>query len=180
MDKLQRELNIEEEKCKLVFTMPRVVSNTKVRAFQYKLLYNLIPTNSYLKKIKKSDTDKCNWCDKLDDIAHYFVLCTALIPFWNSFTMWCQDMLNEDIKFTVVDILVGILEKPEKNDILNACILLAKWHIYKSKLDAKDPFFYKYLCQLKYYIITEQNIALKNNKLEEHSKKWQLVEEHLT
>ena len=101
MDKLQRELNIEEDKCKLVFTMPRVVSNTKIRAFQYKLLYNLIPTNLYLKKIKKNNTDKCNWCQKLDDTAHYFVLCPALVPFWSSFTKWCQDMLNEDINFTI-------------------------------------------------------------------------------
>jgi hypothetical protein len=53
MDKLQRELGVVEEKCKLVFTMPRVVTNTKIRAFQYKLLYNLTPTNLYLTKIKK-------------------------------------------------------------------------------------------------------------------------------
>jgi hypothetical protein len=34
VDKLQRELGVEEEKCKMVFTMPRVVTNTKIRAFQ--------------------------------------------------------------------------------------------------------------------------------------------------
>ena len=50
-NKLIRELGIQEEKCKNVFTMPRVVSNTKIRAFQFKLLYNLIPCNLYLKRI---------------------------------------------------------------------------------------------------------------------------------
>ena len=51
--KLQREFNLDDEKCKMVFKMPRVITNTKIRAFQYKMLYNLTPTNLYLKKIKK-------------------------------------------------------------------------------------------------------------------------------
>jgi hypothetical protein len=180
IDKLQRELNIEEEKCKLVFTMSRVVRNTKIQAFQFKLLYNLIPTNQYLKRITRSDTDICPWCTKTDDIAHYFVRCTALIPFWNSFTNWCQGMLEEEINFTVEDIIVGILTNNEKYDTINACILMAKWHIYKCKLDHSDAFFYKYLCELKYHINIEKSIALKNNKLVEYVSKWQIVENQLT
>jgi exonuclease III len=180
MDKLQRELNIEEEKCNLVFTMSRVIRNTKIQAFQFKLLYNLIPTNQYLKRITRSDTDICHWCNKTDDIAHYFILCTALVPFWNSFTNWCQDMMEEEINFTVVDIIVGILTNTEKYDTINACILMAKWHIYKCKLDHSDACFYKYLCELKYNINIEKSIALKNNKLTEYVSKWQIVENQLT
>jgi hypothetical protein len=89
-------------------------------------------------------------------------------------------MLNEDINFTVEDILVGILVNNEKYDTLNACILIAKWHIYKSKLNQTDAFFYKYLCELKYYVNTEKAIDLKNNKLHEYTLKWQKVEDQLT
>jgi hypothetical protein len=180
VDKLQRELNVEEDKCKLVFTMPRVVSNTKIRTFQFKLLYNLIPTNLYLKRIQKSDTDICRWCTKTDDTAHYFVLCAALDPFWTSFTGWWQGLLGENIRFTVNDILIGILTKNTKYNIINACILLAKWHIYKSKLNESDAFFYKYLCELKYYLNIEKTIAIKNNKLEQFNLHWQVVEDYLT
>jgi hypothetical protein len=35
-----------------IFTIPMVIRDTKIRAFQYKLLYNLIPCNQYLKQIK--------------------------------------------------------------------------------------------------------------------------------
>jgi hypothetical protein len=180
MEKLQRELNVEEEKCKLVFTMPRVVSNTKIRTFQFKLLYNLIPTNLYLKRIQRSETDKCRWCTKIDDTAHYFVLCVALEPFWHSFTLWCQGYLKEDIKFTIEDILIGILINKTKYDTINACILLAKWHIYKSKLNESEAFFYKYLCELKYYLHIEKTIAAKNNKLDVYNLKWSIVEDYLT
>jgi hypothetical protein len=124
--------------------------------------------------------DICRWCTKLDDEAHYFGLCPALESFWNSFTGWCQGFLNEDIKFTIEDILVGILINNTKYNTINACILLAKWHIYKSKLNETDAFFYKFLCELKYYLHIERIIAVKNNKLEEHNLKWHMVEDHLT
>jgi hypothetical protein len=180
IDKLQRELGVEEEKCKLVFTMPRVVTNTKIRTFQYKLLYNLIPCNLYLNRIKKSDTDKCNWCPKIDDTSHYFVTCVELVPFWNSFTKWCQGWLNEEINFTVKDVLIGILNNNIKYETINACILIAKWHIFKDKLNNSNTFFYKYLCELKYYINIEKTIAIKNNKYHKYNEKWQKIEEYLT
>jgi hypothetical protein len=160
--------------------MPRVVSNTKIRAFQYKLLYNLIPTNSYFKKIQKSETDQCNWREETDDTAHYFVRCRHLIPFWNSFTIWCQNLLEEDIRFTVEEVLVGVLEKDTKYNVINAVLLIAKWRIYKDKLNNSDTFFYKFLCELKYYINIEKTIALKNNKLINYNNMWSKVEEQIT
>jgi hypothetical protein len=180
INKLQRELKLTENECKIVFTMPRVVYNTKIRAFQYKLLYNLIPCNLYLKQIKRSDTDKCSWCDETDSTAHYFASCKLLTPFWNSFAKWWQSLLQEEINITVEDVLVGILNKTIKYETINACILLAKWHIYKNKLNQTDTFFYRYLCELKSYINIEKSIALKNNKLTNYNLKWHAVEEHLT
>ena len=160
--------------------MPRVVTNTKIRAFQYKLLYNLTPSNLYLKRIKKSDSDKCNWCLEIDDTAHYFASCKELIPFWNSFTKWCQGWLDEEINFTVKDVLIGILINNTKYETINACILIAKWHIYKDKLNNSNSFFYKYLCELKYYINIEKTIALKNKKLHKYIEKWQKIEDYMT
>jgi hypothetical protein len=116
----------------------------------------------------------------MDDTAHYFVSCPNLTPFWSSFTQWCQGMLEEKINFTVEDVLLGILETGIRVDTLNACILIAKWHIYKNKLNQEDTFFYIYLCELKSYINTEKNIALKNNKLSQYTHMWQPVEEYLT
>jgi hypothetical protein len=178
--KLQRELGLTEANCKKVFTMPRVVSNTKIRAFQYKLLYNLIPCNLYLKQIKRSDTDKCNWCKETDDTIHYFVRCSYLTPFWNSLTTWCQNLLEEDINFTWEDVLVGILDKDTKYYAINAILMLAKWRIFKDKLNSSDTFFYKFLCELKYYINIEKTIAIKNNKLTPYNNMWSKVEEQLT
>ena len=89
-------------------------------------------------------------------------------------------MLEEEINFTIEDVLLGILEIGTGVDTLNACILIAKWHIYKNKLNHEDTFFYRYLCELRSYINIEKNIALKNNKLQQYIHRWQLVEDYLT
>ena len=93
--KLEQELKIKEEEWQIIFKIPTTIQNTKIRAFQYKLLFNLLPCNLYLNRIKKSDTNKCNKCQKLDDTPHYLFECTQVVPFWNNFMNWWNAMAGE-------------------------------------------------------------------------------------
>ena len=74
---------------------------------------------------------------------------------------------------TIEDIIVGFTDIENDSNCLNACLLLAKWHIYKNKLNQSDTFFYRFLCELKYFINVEKIIAAKNNRLQEYTKMWQ-------
>ena len=67
---------IHEDDWKLVFKYYAEIKDTKLKAFQFKILNNIIPCNSYLKKIGKSDTDKCPGCNEIEDLVHYFIGCT--------------------------------------------------------------------------------------------------------
>jgi hypothetical protein len=174
------ELQLSEEQWKEIFTMPSILRDTKIKTFQYKLLFNLVPCNLYLKRIKRNDTDKCDLCQKLDDIPHYLVECEQANNFWNSFTRWWNNSTNSNIKLDRKDILAGVLGNKYKNNLLNACILLGKWHIYKTKLHQADIFFYRFLCDLKYYLMIEKTIALKNNNISKYSVLWQEIEDQLT
>jgi hypothetical protein len=93
-------------------------------------------------------------------------------------------MSNETLTITLENILVGFIQnqenKHENIETLNACMLLAKWHIYKQKLNQSEIFFYKFLCELKYFIKTEKIIALRNNKLENYINTWHLIEQYIT
>jgi hypothetical protein len=88
---MERTLDITEDQWKEIFMVSKQVQDTKIRTFQYKILYNLIPCNLYLKRIQRSDTDKCFICNKLDDIIHYMYECPEVNAFWNSFQNWWQD-----------------------------------------------------------------------------------------
>jgi hypothetical protein len=67
-DHMQTEFEIESDKWEEIFMLSKVIQDTKIRTFQYKILFSFIPCNLYLKHIKRSDTDKCFKCNNLDDI----------------------------------------------------------------------------------------------------------------
>jgi hypothetical protein len=180
IEKYKKQLGIEEKKWKTIFTIPRVLRDTKIKAFQYKLLYKLTPCNYYLKQIKKSDTDICNWCTKVDDSIHYFAECQKLNTFWSNFAKWFANATNTQVSITLEDIIVGVTNLKKESDCLNACLILAKWHIYKNKLNQTEIFFYRFLCDMKYYITVEKSIAANNNRLEQFNEMWQKIENYIT
>jgi hypothetical protein len=77
-------------------------------------------------------------------------------------------------------IILGIYKNRTKNEQLNACIILAKWHIYKNKLNQEKIFFYKFLCELKYFLMIEHTIALRNDKIGTYETTWQKIADNLT
>jgi hypothetical protein len=182
LDNLLRETGVDNKNKGQIFIINKAVRDTRIKTFQYKILYNLVPCNHYLKRINKSDTHFCNYCNNnsIDDLNHYLYECDLIKPFWNSFQNWWRNVTNEHITLSATKIKVGILGNYTKNETLNACIIMAKWHIYKNKLNESHIFFYRFLCDLKYYLIIEKNIYLKQGKLHIYTAKWQTIEDYIT
>jgi hypothetical protein len=86
-------------------------------------------------------------------------------------------MTNETITIDLPTAMMGI--KHMKKDDLNACLLLARWYIHTDKLNLQQPFLYKYLCSLKYKIMIEKTICLRNNNLTGFNKLWGEIETYL-
>ena len=178
-DKWVQLFNLDTDTWEGVFEIAKVIRDTKIRTFQYKLLFNIIPCNLYLFKIGRSDSFKCHSCDKLDDITHYFYGCEETKIFWNSFKNWWNNMTNENITITMQSAVVGIINQGARHERLNACLQLARWYIYTEKLNLKDTFLYRFLCLLKYKINIEKIICQKNNQISKFNKLWQEIEEYL-
>jgi hypothetical protein len=173
-------LKISQDQWKEAFTISSNIRDTKIKTFQYKLLFNLLPCNLYLNRIQRSDTDQCDTCHILDDPTHYMVECEPVKIFWNSFKMWWNGWNETDITLNKQQILIGVHGSKIKNRTLNACILLAKWHIYKTKLNLSTVSFYKFLCELKYYLVIEKTIALRNDNFKKYNETWLTIENQLT
>jgi hypothetical protein len=178
--KMKMELGIAEQEWEDIFVIPSCITLTKIRAFQYKLLFGLLPCNLYLKRIKRSDTDRCMDCNEIDDTAHYLFECPRVVPFWNNFMDWWNAMTNSVIYLDKRSALTGFVGPQDIFQTLNACLLLAKWHVYKRNLDESEVFFHNYLCELKYNLDSEKTIAIRNNKLQRYINRWQIVEDYIT
>jgi hypothetical protein len=180
LDRLKIKYKLDEKQCQEMFLISRVIRNTKIWAFQYKILLNLIPCNKYLNRIQRSDTNKCRLCKELDDITHYFYGCNQNKQFWTSLETWWTNTTGTKIKLNEQDIMIGRIENKKTFESLNASLLLAKWYIYKCRLAEEDVFFYRFLCDLKFFLIIEKTISIEQGKIELYNKRWQDIEDHLT
>jgi hypothetical protein len=178
-DKWMQLFELNEDNWKSIFEVAKIIRDTKIRTFQYKLLFNLIPCNLYLYKIGRSNSHKCHYCNMIDNITHYFYECENTKSFWSSFQSWWNNMTNSTITVTLKMAIVGILDKGPKADNLNACLQLARWYIYIEKLNLKTAFLYKFLCLLKYKIKIERNICQRSNQIKHFETIWQSIEEYL-
>ena len=126
---------------KKIYSLPFVVTiETKIREFQYKLLNDIVFTNEKLFRFKMTDSPLCSFFKKdVESLEHLLFHCTFVESFWKTFTSW---LTNQNITLetlTLVNILFGVYDEHEDNIILNHLILMAKFYIYKCKLNNTNP-----------------------------------------
>jgi hypothetical protein len=156
-----------------------LIRDTKIRTFQYKIIMNLIPCNLYLYKIGQSNSFLCDTCNATDNITHYFYDCNPVLAFWSSFQSWWNNMTGDNINISRDVALMGTIKDNENHENLNACLMLARWHIYTEHLNKQQPCMYKLLCKLKYKIKVEKQIHLRNNKITLFNTMWREIEEYI-
>ena len=177
------EFNINEEKWPDIFKHYATILDTKLKAFQFKILNNLIPCNQYLKRIGKNDTDKCPDCNTLEDLTHYFIKCPATELIWQQLSRWWRGVTEQNIELTDRDIIVGLADRTGKilmRDQLNEIIMTTKWKIHTNKQLRETTCLYQVLHNIKNMIQTQKHIAHNNQKMTKYEEKWSSIEEFLT
>ena len=175
--------NIPEDDWPMVFKTFSELKDTKLKAFQFKILYNLIPCNLYLKRIGRSPVNTCSNCNELDDLEHYFIECPETKPIWLQVLRWWRNNFNQQVVITDRNILIGIEPRKEimfKEKQLELIIQTTKWIIYINKQLGERTTFYQVLGAIKQMVIIQKIIAVKNGKGAKFDEEWGEVENLLT
>ena len=175
--------NISTEEWKIIFKPYMAIKEVRTKAFQFKVLNNLLPCNLYLKRIGKSDTDKCPKCNMLDDQMHYLVECAEVASIWSHLSRWWKGLTNQNIAFTGRDIIIGLQNRPIKIAMktqLDEILLAVKWKIYANKQMGEDLGFYQILCSIRNMISIQNLIAIRRDKGDKHDSIWGEIESYLT
>jgi hypothetical protein len=154
-----------------------------MKAFQFKVLYNIIPCNLYLSRIGRSNTDKCPSCNEVEDLVHYFIGCPHATNIWLQIRRWWKGITGQDINITEQDIILGLKKrnfKIIKQEQLNKIMTLVKWKIHTNKQLGETCWLYQVLSSIRQMIKIEEMIAAKNNKLGIHRATWEEIEDYLT
>ena len=151
----------------------RVTNVAKYRSFQYRLLQRGIVTNIQLCAWKITNTKLCTFCKQEDEtLVHLFIKCTHVQTLWDQIRKYIQE------KFPYLQVEINpsniILNQicPNKRHGANFICLLSKQYIYRQRCFKESLSFPVLQAQFRRMENVEKYIAVKNNKLQKHLKKW--------
>ncbi len=82
---------------------------TKLQSFQYRIIHRTITCRKRLSDINLINSPKYLFCNEINNIRHFLLICPKVHNFWNSFFQWWNRM--GDSKF------------PTDYDFLEECII---------------------------------------------------------
>jgi len=91
--------------------------------------------------------------------------------FWNRFTVWWSDLGSKNLSLTLKDIVIGPLHRAH----VYYLIILGKITIWESRKNKISPNFRLFLHKVEAKQEVEKIIALKNRKLHDFYKRWELL-----
>ena len=114
----------------------QVTKNTKLQAFQYKLLHRCTITNSKLFYFGIKPTKACTFCSLYSEtIVHLFWDCLVVKSLWLEVAEWYKDITNVSINMnSELIILNGSACKT-----VNSLIIEAKYYIYICRCKEISP-----------------------------------------
>ena len=149
----------------------KTTKDPNLQYFQYKFIHFLIPTNTFLCKIKKKNSDICFFCnEEHENILHLLWDCSKVKLFWNNIIIWLNSTFYNPVTLSCKDICFSLILGKA---LISFIIILAKKFIFNNKckevpllsITAFKEFVYS-------YFKTEKAIAIRNGSLDDLNKKW--------
>ena len=66
------DIRIQEDKT-ILTRIPLITNETKLIILQWKILHHIFPSNNFLHKIGKAETNECIYCQEIETIQHLFL-----------------------------------------------------------------------------------------------------------
>ena len=145
----------------------------KLRSFQYRLVMHAITNNCHLKRWKIKESDSCSFCNLQPETNdHLFFECIDVKRMWSFLGINipnCEDLLTAN-KFEILFNKVNC----NKYHVANFICLVAKQYVYRQRCLKRQINVFELKGKIKLIENTEKYIAIKNNRLAVHNKKWKL------
>ena len=140
----------------------RFCLSNKIREVHVKIVHNIYPCNSIISKFANIDQN-CTFCSlEKESILHLFYHCQYAAQLWKDISNTLSIKYDIQFNFTTTDIITyATVKDSAKRHIVNLFILLAKYHIHKSKFSKHPPKINLFLIELNMYIEALKNIDNK-------------------
>ena len=105
------------------------IKENKLRQFNFKFLYNLLPVKKNLLKWRLVNNANCSHCNIEEDVIHAFITCKLNVSFFKHVKFIIEKIFKERIDF---DYKLLFKSDPDDYDLV---VIIALWCVYVSILD---------------------------------------------
>ena len=115
----------------------------------------------------------CMYCTETDYLEHHFFMCKNVKQFWLAIENWWKNTIEVTFKLDACNVLFGIprINEDPIIDVMNFCILYAKYYIYQQNLSNGEMFFLDYVKLIKDKLEIEKTVCMLNHECN-FDKKW--------
>lgn len=161
---------------KETYTLPYLVArDTKLQAFQYRLIHRILPCNKYLAYIRIKSDDTCTFCQATDTLQHFFFICQPVNDLWNSLALWLTNNADLHIQFNAKEVLFGVPKATDQAPVVNFLILFTKYYIYRQRLFHQNQLaLLQVLRELRLRLRVEKYINTQEGK-QGKFRKWERI-----
>lgn len=175
--------NMSDERWKHIYRMPfECLRETKYQSLQYRVVHRIIPCNYLLYRYKIKDSDKCEHCNRTDDIMHYFCTCEKSMALWNRIWTWLAYVLKIRIQITEMEMILGIYGGYNAilRTVFNAICVFTKFFINRQRLFhgnvcAFEHWYKKFKIKLQ-IMNARKNVSRKDR---EQTEMWEYILEQM-
>ncbi len=123
-------------------------------------------------KWKILDSDRCTFCNlEQENIIHLFWECPTAKHIWSQVMDWYNAKTNQNVSLSCRKILLGRVATKALHCV-NTIVLVTIQYIYASRCLKAIPNFNQLKAKILDMHNIEKYIAIKNDKLKKHEKKW--------
>ena len=136
------------------------------------MLYRLIPTGCFLFQWKLVDSPYCAFCkDAEETILHMFWECPKVQDFWLEVQGWLYKHFEHctNVTFSKELIILGVRATDR---IIDLRILIAKYHIFTSKLQGTTPHLNAFVQNMKNRFEVEKYYYIVNSRPNKFYNDW--------
>ena len=135
-EKLNTEIVFEE----YYYIISNYLKDVTLKAFQYKIIHRILPTNKLLFKMNESHYSLCYFCNfHQESLEHLFFECMIVKNLW----FRIQDIFRikekfKNFKLNLKTIMLGFVDPDERVKGINIWLVLVKYYIFITKLAGKE------------------------------------------
>ena len=155
----------------------KISLDPRLKWFQLRVLFRIIPTNRYLHIRKIKDNNHCSFClIDIETISHLLWSCPHSQTIWKRLEAQLKRGNDQcrNLNLTEKMILFGTIAETQENQILDLIILVGKYYIYTCKFSESLPIYNQFKAYLKFKL----NIEKRSKSFQTYEKFSELLQKY--